>query len=71
MAYLPVSTDDFQKAAIAAMVQCGEARWTAMTVSEQAKEIYVELQKTDTTRAKALVKGCPERPSKKGDHEPA
>ena len=42
-----------------------------MTVSEQAKAIYLELQKIDNARAKALVKARPDRPSKKGGHEPA
>lgn len=65
------SSDDFQTAAVVAQARCGEARWTAMTVSEQAKAIYLELQKIDNARAKALVKARPDRPSKKGGHEPA
>jgi hypothetical protein len=40
-----------------------------MTCSEQAKAIYVELQKIDTARARALIKLRPERLSKKENKE--
>jgi hypothetical protein len=53
---MPVTADDFQKAADAAQARCGEVTWAVMTVPEQARAIYAELQKIDTARANARVK---------------
>jgi hypothetical protein len=55
-AKMPTLPDDFQKAAEAAQARCGEVTWATMTVAEQARAIYAELQKIDIARTKTPPK---------------